>query len=49
MGGRVERSKEVGGRRREGEARAKPGNQLVIYTGLYPLRGIISVSDLYEI
>ena len=29
-GGRVERSNERGGRSREGEARAKPGNQLVI-------------------
>ena len=29
-GGRVERSNEWGGRSREGEARAKPGNQLVI-------------------
>ena len=28
-GGRVDRSNEWGGRRREGEARAKPGNQLV--------------------
>ena len=28
-GGRVERSNEWGGRSREGEARAKPGNQLV--------------------
>ena len=28
-GGRVERSNEWGGRNREGEARAKPGNQLV--------------------
>ena len=28
-GGRIERSNEWGGRRREGEARAKPGNQLV--------------------
>ena len=30
-GGRVERGNEWGGRRREGEARAKPGNQLVKY------------------
>ena len=29
-GGRVERSNEWGGRSREGEARAKPGNQLVL-------------------
>ena len=28
-GGRVERCDEWGGRRREGEARAKPGHQLV--------------------
>ena len=28
-GGREERSNEWGGRSREGEARAKPGNQLV--------------------
>ena len=36
-GGRVERSNEWGGRSREGEARAKPGNQLVyniILTGM---------------
>ena len=31
-GGRVERSNEWGGRSREGEARAKPGNQLVTNT-----------------
>ena len=31
-GGGVEKSNEWGGRSREGEARAKPGNQLVIYT-----------------
>ena len=29
-GGRVQKSNEWGGRSREGEARAKPGNQLVL-------------------
>ena len=36
-GGRVERSNEWRGRSREGEARAKPGNQLVLNRRTIPI------------
>ena len=48
-GGRVERSNEWGGRSREGEARAKPGNQLVCNTSQCELRSLLLNSGMLNV
>ena len=46
-GGKVETSNEWGGRKREGEARAKPGNQLV-YICILAVRSLAFASRSRE-